>query len=203
MATTPANTATPSRSATESRATVVNGLPLERLQDLKTHLESDPAAGRVTFHSRSRWQDGARVHTDVEGFRVDDQPLYAGSRRFIILVDEPAELGGSDAAPAPAEMLMSALASCVIATTNAYAAFLDVRLHRLEVELEGEVDLHGIFGLEPSTRPGLGALRARTRLSGDADEETLRQIAHLGWSYSPGRDSVERGVPCTSEVEIV
>lgn len=180
----------------------VNGLRLEPLQAFRTALESDPAAGRVTFRSRSRWQDGARVHTDVQGFRVDGEPLHAGSRRFVILVDEPAELGGTDAALAPAETLMSGIASCVIATTNAYASFLEVQLRRLEVELEGDVDLHGIFGLEPGTRSGFGTLRARTTIAGDADGETLRQIADLGWRYSPMRDSVEDGVPFTSEVEI-
>ena len=43
-----------------------------------------------------------------------------------------AKLGATDAAPGPAEQLMHAVASCIIATTNAYASLDGIELSRLE-----------------------------------------------------------------------
>lgn len=89
------------------------------------------------------------------------------------LCDEPTELSGTDAAPAPPEQLMHALASCIAATTNANAAFMGVRLDRLGVTLEGDIDLHGIFDLDEKVRPGFSAIRAKIDTAGDADAATI------------------------------
>lgn len=186
----------------ETQTTIANGLDTAVLSSLAESLRGDPAAGRVTFRSRSRWQDGARVFTRVSGFRVDGAPHPDGEREFVRLSDEPRELGATDTAPAPAEALMHAVASCLIATTNAYAALGGVRLTRLEVELEGEVDLHGIFGLGEEVRPGLEGLRATLRVAGDGDPAALRDVAQRGVRFSPIRDSVERGVPVRASVVV-
>lgn len=81
---------------------------------------------------------------------------------------QPQVMPGHNAAPGPAEQLMHAVASCITATTNANAALVGVNLHRLRVDLEGDIDLHGIFGLDQTVRPGFGELRATIAIAGDA-----------------------------------
>jgi uncharacterized OsmC-like protein len=183
---------------TEAR---MNGLDTTVLGGLVQALRGDPRAGRVTFATRSRWQDGARVLTRVAGYRIDGQPARQDERRFVLLSDEPTELSGTDAAPGPAEQLMHALASCIAATISANAAFQGVALDRLEVAVEGDIDLHGIFGLDGNVRPGFGELRASIGIAGDADAATLREIADRGLRSSPIRDSVRYGVPVRAEVK--
>lgn len=179
----------------------MNGIDTQKLGALAEALKGNKAAGRVTFSTHSRWQDGARVLTKVEGFRVDGKPLHRDTRRFVLLGDEPAELSGTDAAAGPAEQLMHAVASCISATINANAAFMGVRLASLEVVLEGDIDLHGILALDPAVRPGFGELRARVAITGDADDAKLAEVAQRGLAYSPIRDSVERGVRLKPEIQ--
>ncbi len=188
--------------ATPTSSDVVNGLDTNRLGGLAEALKGNPRAGHVTFATNSRWQDGARVHTGIAGFAVDGETAHADTRRFVLLSDEPTELAGSDAAAGPAEQLMHAVASCGAAAINANAAFMDVPLDRLEIALEGDVDLHGILALDPAVRPGFSELRASISIAGQADDATLREIASRGVAFSPMRDSVEQGVSLKSEITV-
>lgn len=181
---------------------VTNGLSPGALNELIDVLRAHPESGRVTFLADSTWQDGARVFNSVTGYRIDGQLHHADERKFVVLIDEPVELTGTDAAPGPVEHLMHALGSCMAATISANAALQGVRLTRLEVALESDLDLHGFFGLDEHVRPGIGALRAKITIAGDADANTLRQIARRGYQYSPVRDSVENGVTLRPEIEM-
>lgn len=180
----------------------VNGLDTQRLGQLAQALDGKPDAGVVTFSCRTGWGTGARTLTDVSGYAIDGAMQHAGARRFVVLSDEPTEISGTDTAPAPAEQLLAALGSCIAATANAKAAFMGVTLSRLDIELSGEIDLHGILGLDAAVRPGFQEIRARVTIAGDADDDTLRTIASLGMEASPIRDSVERGVRLAPQVTI-
>jgi putative redox protein len=50
--------------------------------------------------------------------------------------DEPADVGGDDAAPSPQELLAASLASCTAVTIEMYAARKDWDLGHVEVECE-------------------------------------------------------------------
>jgi uncharacterized OsmC-like protein len=173
---------------------VVNGLNTDALGGLIGMVEENPQGGRVTFLSQTHWQDGARSFTRFGGYKVDGQLLHQSERNFVVLGDEPVELSGTDTAPGPIEELMYATASCIAATINANAALQEVALTQLEVTLESDVDLHGIFNLNPKTRPGINEMRAKITIAGEADPATLRQIAQAGYQFSPVRDSVDNGV---------
>ncbi len=173
---------------------VVNGLNTNALGDLIGMIRENPQGGRVTFSSRTLWQDGARSFTRFGGYNVDGDMLHQSERNFVVSGDEPVELSGTDTAPGPIEDLMFATASCIAATTNLNAALREVELTKLEVVLESDLDLHGMFDLNPEARPGIGEMRARITIAGVAEPATLRQIAQSGYDFSPVRDSVDKGV---------
>lgn len=180
--------------ATDAPGHVVNGVDTQALGNLIEALEADPDAGRVTFFSRSRWQDGMRAFTTFTGYEVDGRILHEQEREFVLLGDEGVEIGGTDAAPGAVEELMYALGTCIIAAANANAALMGVELTQLEVDLESDLDLHGLFALDPEVRPGIIQMRATITIDGDADDATLREIAQLGYRYSPVSDSVRKGI---------
>ncbi|MBW3554811.1 MAG: OsmC family protein [Gemmatimonadetes bacterium] len=181
---------------------IVNGLDTGQLSGLIGALREHPQAGRVTFFSNSEWQDGMRAFTTFTGYRIDGEMHHERERQFVLLGDEGVELSGTDAAPGAVEELMYALGTCIIAAANANAALMGVELTRLEVGLESDLDLHGLFALDPDVRPGILDLRARITIAGDADEETLRRIAMLGYRYSPVSESIRNGVPVRPDVII-
>lgn len=198
-------TAVPSVAQSDESASepeVVNGLNTTQLRGLIDMLEKNEDAGQVTFFSHSKWQDGMRAFTTFTGYEVDGELRHENERRFTLLGDEGVELSGTDTAPGAVEELMYALGTCIIAAGNANAALRGIKLSRFEVELESDIDLHGLLAVDPDVRPGILELRADTTIDGDADEETLKEIAMLGYEFSPVSESIRNGVSVQPEVTI-
>jgi uncharacterized OsmC-like protein len=180
----------------------VNGINTKKLGGLINTLKDKPEGGRVTFFSKSRWQNGMRAFTSFTGYRVDGQMLHQNERQFVLLGDEATELSGTDAAPGAVEELMYALGTCIIAAGNANAALKGIELTRFEVELESDLDLHGLFALDPKVRPGILELRAKITVAGNADDKALKEIANLGYQFSPVSDSVQKGVKVIPAIQV-
>lgn len=185
-----------------AQPTVVNGLDTSQLGGLIEALKQNEDAGRVTFYSHSRWQDGMRAFTTFSGYEIDGEMHHQKTRQFTLLGDEGVELSGTDTAPGAVEELMYALGTCIIAAGNANAALRGIELTQFEVELESDLDLHGLFALDPEVRPGILDLRANITIAGDADDEALREVAMLGYQYSPVSESIRNGVNVRPEVTI-
>lgn len=183
-------------------STVVNGLDTEQLGGVIGMLEENEDAGRVTFFSRTRWQNGMRAFTTFTGYEIDGELHHENSRQFTLLGDEGVELSGTDTAPGAVEELMYALGTCIVAAGNANAALRGIELTRFDVDLESDIDLHGLFALDPEVRPGILELRADIRIAGDGSEEQLREIAELGFQYSPVSESIRNGVNVVPDVTV-
>ena len=181
---------------------IVNGLDTTQLGGLIAMLQENEDAGRVTFFSHSVWQDGMRAFTTFSGYEIDGEMHHERTRQFTLLGDEGVELSGTDAAPGAVEEMMYALGTCIIAAGNANAALRGIELTQFEVELESDLDLHGLFALNPEVRPGVLDLRANITIAGDADDETLREIAMLGYQYSPVSESIRNGITVRPEVRV-
>lgn len=184
-------------------ADVLNGFDTATLGALFETLEQNPEGGHGTFSTRTRWRDGDdRVSTRMTGYEIDGDRFHHREREHVVETDELREIGSTDTASSPGELLLSAVGSCITATTRAYAASKGIRLTHVDVALEGDAKFHGMFGLDASVRPGMSQLRATIRVAGDADEEALREVALLGYQFSPVRETVHNGAPVTPEVEI-
>ena len=116
-------------------------------------------------------------------------------RRFSMDIDEPFELGGGNAYANPQEYLLAALNACMMVGYTALCALQGIALHKLEITTEGDIDLRGFFGLDPSVAPGYRALRTRVVIKGDGTEEQLRKIHELVLATSPNFYNVTRAVP--------
>lgn len=181
----------------------LNGFDTTVLGALFETLKEHREGGRATFYSCSSWRDDAPgVSSGLAGYEIDGELLHDDEREHVVRSDEYVELGSTDTAPSPAELLMVAVGSCITATTRAYAAFRGIRLSRCETAVEGDLDLHGMFGLDPNVGVGMSELRVTIGIAGDADAEALRELALLGYQFSPVRNSVHDGVPVTPDVEV-
>lgn len=68
-------------------------------------------------------------------FRVD---VEAG--RFPLRVDEPERVGGSDTGPQPTDLLLAAVASCMVLSVAYSARKRSLELHRIEVTVGGNYE---------------------------------------------------------------
>jgi uncharacterized OsmC-like protein len=78
-------------------------------------------------------------------------------------------------------------------TFAAQATARGVAVESLEIDVEGDIDLNGFFGLRP-VPSGLSDVKLGFRVESDADEATLREILDAARSHSPVFDSVTRPI---------
>jgi uncharacterized OsmC-like protein len=109
-------------------------------------------------------------------------------------------LTGNDQGPTPVEFLLHAIAACLTSGLANIAAARGVMLTEVTSVVEGDIDLLGIFGLDPEVRNGYRGIRVTMSLSGDADEETLRGLVEQSRSRSAVYDVLTNGTPVTIDV---
>jgi putative redox protein len=149
-------------------------------------LRETPSAGILTFKAQSRQQLGLRSDVKVRGFDIP--------------VDEPPALGGADSAPNPVEYALAALATCQEITYRLHADALGIPLDGVSVTVEGDIDLRGFFGVDPSIRPGFTAIRGAVSLDSPASPEDLARLFEHVNAHCPVLDLVSAPTPVTFEL---
>ncbi|MCW0215043.1 MAG: OsmC family protein [Pseudonocardia sp.] len=137
---------------------------------------------------RATGTGGAGVVTDV---RIG---------RHSVTVDEPPALGGDDAAPNPVEYALAALLSCQVVTYRFWAAKLGIPLDDVSVDLEGDLDVRGFFGLDDAVRPGFGEVRVVVDLRGPATRERYEELRAAVDEHCPVLDLFTRPTPVTTRL---
>ncbi len=117
-------------------------------------------------------------------------------------VDEPEALGGGNVAANPVEYALIALGSCQAITYRFWAAQLGIALEGVQVEVEGDLDVRGFFGIDDSVRPGFGAVRLRVRLSGPEEAGRYEELAKAVDAHCPVLDLLSNPVPVDRQISI-
>ena len=138
---------------------------------------------------------GAIASFEVNARSAAGLSSTASARRFEIDVDQPRALGGGDAAPGPAEYLLAALAASQQSTYRYYADALNVPLDAVGVHVEGDIDLRGLFAVDPMIRPGFGDIVVTVELTSSATEADLRRLKAAVDSHCPILDTLRNSVP--------
>ena len=71
---------------------------------------------------------------EIGEHQTDGTRVTPTTRKFIVTADAPPALGGVDAGPSAAEMLLAALAGCLTSGIAANAALFDVPIDALDIE---------------------------------------------------------------------
>ena len=111
-----------------------------------------------------------------------------------ITIDEPEAIGGSDEGPNPVELILAALGSCQEITYRAYAAALGISINNISVEMEGDIDFRGFFGVDDNIRPGFEKIRARVKIESDAPESDIERLRKTVNSHCPVLDILSNKV---------
>jgi organic hydroperoxide reductase OsmC/OhrA len=141
---------------TSSRSIMLNGINTEALRGAISAVAKNPAKGITHWQVASHWRGGTRSDTEVSGYAIGGQRV---ARDFTIRIDEPLELNGTNKYANPQEYLLAALNACVIVTYVSYCSLNGIALEDLRVETEGDIDLRGLFSLDPSVKAGYRQLR--------------------------------------------
>lgn len=168
----------------------LNDLDVKNLRELEEVLKKDPKEGIVTFFAKTTWQGGSKSSTTISGYQIGKMKK---ERKFTLEGEAALGFWGSNKAPGAMELLMHTIGASIIASINENAALEGIQLAKVKVYLEGDIDVHGAFELDPDIRPGLLDLRITITIGDDSSDDGLRKIALEGYEMSPVADTIRNG----------
>jgi uncharacterized OsmC-like protein len=146
----------------------------------------DPTKAHALFRATGRGVAGVRTEIRVG--------------RHTVTVDEPSALAGQDVAPNPVESALAGLLSCQVVTYRFWAVQLGIPLDDVAVDVEGDLDVRGFFGLDDAVRPGFTDVRVAVRLSGPASDEDYRRLHAAVDEHCPVLDLFRRPTPVSTRL---
>ena len=180
-----------------TQSAAINGVDIGRLRETIEAIKDKPFLADFRFRIVNNWQGGGLNKTTVKASYGAGQEFPERAGKFTMQADEPPILLGGDKAANPVEHLLHALASCVTTSLVYHAAAREIPLESVESCLEGELDLRGFLGLDPTVRKGFKSITVKVYLTGDLTDKQKEEVVKLGPQFSPVYDMVTGAVPVT------
>src|SRR3954452_5203664 len=140
-------------------------MDLQELQaPLKQGYREDPDRARITLVARGSEADSPIGCSVDIGRAVYEAEAHEG-------------VGGAGTAACSGDLLLGALAACAQLTCQMVASSMGLETERLEVVVEGDLDLRGTLGLDRETTAGFTDIR--TSFEVDAPGATDEQLDSL------------------------
>lgn len=117
------------------------------------------------------------------------------TRGFEMVIDEPGDLGGTNAGPNPVEYILGALSGCLNVVGHLVAKEMGFNLRGIELEVEGDLDPGKFSGKSMENRAGYQEIRVNVKPDTDADEETLEEWLKAIEVRCPVSDNLSNPTP--------
>jgi uncharacterized OsmC-like protein len=131
---------------------------------LKQRYRQEPDAAKYTLTAKGGEGDTPMACSVDLGRAIYEAQAHTG-------------VGGAGAAACSGDLLLGALAACAQLTCQMVATSLGVPVERIEVTVEGDLDLRGTLGIAKEVPAGFQDIRVRFDV--DAPEASAEQLAAL------------------------
>ncbi len=138
---------------------------------LKEQYRHDPSASRITLKAK-----GGQTETPIA--------CSVAMGRAIYNAEAHAGVGGAGTAACSGDLLLGALSACAQITCQMVAAAMGIRTERIEVTVEGDLDLRGTLGIAKDVPVGFESIRLRFDIEAPgASKEQLRALREKTEQY--------------------
>ncbi len=151
-------------------------------------LRARPERARRTLRTTTRLTSGFACET------------HAGDKR--IVSDWAVARAENLAGPVPGQLVSAALGSCVAMGYVLWAARLGIRLDGVEVVVEGDIDLRGVFAVDEGVPKGHTEFRYTALVSSPDPPERLRELSEAVDRGSAVLDDLRRALPVSGELRV-
>jgi len=117
------------------------------------------------------------------------------TRGFKLIVDEPAELGGTNQAPNPVEYILAGYAGCINVVAHITAKELNIDLKDLNISIEGDLNPARLFGTSFEERAGYQNLEVKLTTSSVIDEQAKIKWLEQIENRCPVNDNLRNATP--------
>ena len=131
---------------------------------LKDRYRSEAEAAQITLTARASEQAGPTACSVDLGRAIQEAQAHVG-------------VGGAGTAACSGDMLLGALAACAQLTCQMVAAAMEIEAKRIEVVVDGDLDLRGTLGVDRQVPAGFAAIRVRFEV--EAPDEPPERIDSL------------------------
>src|SRR5215208_3735824 len=119
---------------------------------LKDKYRSDPGSSRITLRAHGDQTDTPIACSVEVGEKILEAQAHSG-------------VGGPGTAACSGDLLLGALAACAQLTCQMVAASMGLEAERIDVLVEGDLDLRGTLGLSREVSAGFEEIRLRFDVS--------------------------------------
>ena len=178
---------------------MINGVDVDELAGKIRLMRDDPELAKSVWRLVNKWESGGQGASKIGCFQLAGEEQRAGLKPFVVRVDEPTALCGTDTAAGPVEYQLHALATCLTNSIVFHAAAREIEIESISSKVEGDLDLQGFLGLADDVRPGYQRIRITFQVKSDASAEKLLELAH----FSPVFDVTSSGTQVDIDIEKV
>jgi uncharacterized OsmC-like protein len=138
---------------------------------LKEKYRSEPGSSRITLRAKGG-RAGAPIACSVDlGRAIYQAEAHSG-------------VGGAGTGACSGDLLLGALAACAQITCQMVATAMGIATEKIEVTVEGDLDLRGTLGIAKDVRVGFEAIKMKYEIvAPQATEEQLRGLREKTEQY--------------------
>ncbi|MBX2850510.1 MAG: OsmC family protein [Phycisphaeraceae bacterium] len=188
MTTANTNTNTPTR---------LNGIDPRSVQALIDGATADASNAQTHWNVVSKWQGGARNQAAVKRVEIGGETV---DTPWLIDMDEPEQLCGTNLRPNPQGYLLAALNGCMMVGYAALATLHGIEIESLEIETKGDIDLRGFLGIDPDVKAGYDSLQYTVRIKSNGTDEQIQRIHETVQKTSPNYFNISQPVKLDAEL---
>jgi uncharacterized OsmC-like protein len=111
----------------------------------------------------------------VEGKAETQTRITANARQFSLIIDEPPVLGGEDKGANPVEYLLASYAGCINVMAYLIAGELNIKLDKLSIKVDGNINPNRLFGKSFEERAGFKQINLTLNPKTDASPELIEK----------------------------
>jgi uncharacterized OsmC-like protein len=138
---------------------------------LKEQYKSDPSSSRITLSAKGGQTDTPVACSVDIGRAIYNAQAHTG-------------VGGTGTAACSGDLLLGALAACAQITCQMVGAAMGVPIQRMEVTVDGDLDLRGTLGISKDVPVGFERIQLRFQiLAPEATAEQLRGLREKTEQY--------------------
>jgi uncharacterized OsmC-like protein len=177
----------------------LNGLNTTQMFETIEALKSQPGLARFQFRNSNEWVQGGENRSTIKGFYGAGREDDSRTEPFVFTNGEPPMLLGNNEGANPVEFLLHAMAGCVTTTFVLHASARGIRIDSITTEMEGDMDLRGLLGLDETVSPAYEQIRIKMDIKADCSDEALDELLAYVSKHSPVCETVCRPVPVIVE----
>jgi uncharacterized OsmC-like protein len=156
-------------------------------------------ARRIEFFKRK--PEAAIYKPKVSSKHIDGLYTESTAREHLVKSDYGEAAGGTNKAPNPIELLLSAFGACIEAAFYEFAVHEGLTIKSISAEVEGTLDLRGFFMID-DVSAGFKDLRYALKIESPDDEAKVRDLAERVVAHCPVVDSLRKPTNISGEITV-